>query len=96
MLYVSWPQEEFCHMIKKKKKAMALIQPFSCQIPLFTGGPGGGGTIPGERSLNLINTWCEGQGTNRFLSEITETEACVLSQLPVISGPDNGISKTLG
>ena len=29
-------------MIKKKIKAMALIQPFPCPIPLFTGGRGGG------------------------------------------------------
>ena len=77
---------------------MALIQPFPCQISLFTGGRGGGcgGAIPGERSLNFTNTWCEGQGTNRFRSEITETEACVLSQLHIISGPDNSINKTLG
>lgn len=34
-------------------------------------------------------------GTSRFLSEITETEACVLSQLPVISGLDNSVKETL-
>lgn len=74
---------------------MALIQPYPCHIPLFTLLLGTGGAIPGERSLHLKTPDMKAWGTNRFLSEITETEAYALSQLPVISGPDNSISKTL-
>lgn len=67
------------------------MQTCPCQIPLFTGGQRG---YPrwekSEFNKHLI--WRPG---HKQISEITETEACVLSQLPVISGPDNSINKTL-
>lgn len=85
-------------MIKKKerkKRQWPSYSPFPATYLCLLCLLGTSGAIPGERSLHLktpdMNAW----GTNRFLSEITETEAYALSQLPVISGPDNSISKTL-
>ena len=43
MLYVSWPQEEFCHMIKKKKKGNGSYTALFLPDTSVYWGPGGGG-----------------------------------------------------